>query len=136
MSKILINVSLRVWHPTMRGSTIAEKLDFAPKFVHNVGERRVTPAGNMLEGNHENSYVAMPLVRKVEVELDEELVRWCSILEKHVAFLHELKDTGGKLEFYVSAFLSGLGGFELDNLTLQRIQTLGLGVAIELYPEE
>lgn len=136
MSKILINVSLRVWHPTVRADEIAAKLGLKPRFAHNVGEGRVTPAGNALEGSYEKSYVSMPLARKVEAEIDEELMRWCVFLEGHADSLRGLRETGGKLEFYVSAFLAGLGGFELDNAALQRIQILGLGVAVEIYPKE
>jgi hypothetical protein len=136
MRKILVNISLRIWHPTLQADAIAARLGLTPKFAYNVGQRRKMPNGRLLEGNYEQSYVSMPLVRKIEVELDEELMRWCTILEQHVEFLYELKNTGGELTFSISMFPTGLSSFYLDNHSLQRVQSIGLGVDVDIYPEE
>lgn len=78
----------------------------------------------------------MQMVRKKTVELGDEIESCYSIIEVHSDFIKSIVDTGGKVEFYVSAFLKDLGGFELDSLLLKRLADTGIGFAIELYPEE
>jgi len=81
------------------------------------------------------SYASMPLIRKEAIELDEELSRWCEVLENRERTLREIFSSGGKVEFYVSLFVSGLGGFELEQGLLAKIGAMGLGLSVEIYPE-
>lgn len=40
----------------------------------------------------------------------------------------------GEVEFYVSAFLGGLCGFQFHSALLGRIAAAGIGRSVELYP--
>ena len=89
-----------------------------------------------MDGVYEDTYVSMQMVRKKTVELGDEIERCYGRIEMHADFIRSIVDAGGKVEFYVSAFLKDLGGFELNSLLLKRLASMGIGFAIELYPEE
>ncbi|MDX3934703.1 hypothetical protein [Stenotrophomonas sp.] len=135
MSKLLLNISLRVWHPTLPHDSISDRIGLPERFAHTAGDARTSPSGSPLGGVYEDTYVSMQMVRKKTVELGDEIESCYSIIEVHADFIKSIVDTGGKVEFYVSAFLKDLGGFELDSLLLKRLAGTGIGFAIELYPE-
>ncbi|MEG2802622.1 hypothetical protein [Stenotrophomonas sp.] len=136
MSKILLNISLRVWHPTLPHGSISDRIGLPERFAHTAGGARTSPSGALLGGVYEETYVSMPMVRKKIVELGDELDTWLGRLEVHTDFFRSIVDAGGKVEFYVSAFVRDLGGFELDSLLVERLARAGMGVTIEIYPEE
>jgi len=131
MSIQVANISLRIWHPSMRASDIALEFGLTPRFSRTVGDPRPPSSDG---GLYDETYVSMQLVRKASVELDEELRRWCDVLSAKARFLDEIVGGGGKAEFYVSLFTEALGGFELDHSLLKRIVELSLGVSVEIYP--
>jgi len=51
-------------------------------------------------------------------------------------FIRSLVESGGEVEFYVSAFLSGLCGFQFHSALLGRIAAAGIGRSVELYPKD
>jgi hypothetical protein len=125
-----------VWHPTLPHDSISDRIGLPERFAHTAGDARTSPSGSPLGGVYEDTYVSMQMVRKKTVELGDEIESCYSIIEVHSDFIKSIVDTGGKVEFYVSAFLNDLGGFELDSLLLKRLADTGIGFAIELYPEE
>lgn len=133
MVALVANISLRVWHPSMRAEAITLAFGLASRFSWTAGDPRPPSSDG---GRREQTYVSMPLVRKARVELDEELHRWCDVLTCKAPFLAEIVDGGGKAEFYVSLFTEGLAGFELDACLLRRIVELSLDVGVEIYPAE
>ncbi len=136
MSEILLNISLRVWHPTLPHDLISARIGLPERFAHTAGDPRTSPSGSPLDGVYEDTYVSMQMVRKKAVELGDEVESCYSRIERHADFIRSIVDAGGKVEFYVSAFLKDLGGFELNSLLLKRLANTGIGFAIELYPEE
>ena len=50
-----------------------------------------------------------------------------------MTFIREFLRTGGRVEFYVSIFLDGNRGYELDRSMLQRMSAIGLGLSVEMY---
>ncbi|WP_312236802.1 hypothetical protein [Stenotrophomonas sp.] len=136
MSEILLNISLRVWHPTLAHDSISERIGLPERFAHTAGAARTSPSGAPLDGVYEDTYVSMPMIRKKTVELGDEIESCYSRIEVHADFIRSIVEAGGKVEFYVSAFLKELGGFELNSLLLKRLASAGIGFAIELYPEE
>ncbi|WP_159094024.1 MULTISPECIES: hypothetical protein [Stenotrophomonas] len=118
----------------MPASKIALELGLVPRFSWTAGDVRPPSSDG---GVYEKTYVSMPLVRGADVELDEELLRLCSILSCKASFLSEIVEGGGKAEFYVSIFMSeGMGNFELDYEALREIIGLRLGVSVETYCPE
>jgi len=78
----------------------------------------------------------MQMARKRTAELGDEIESCYGRIEMHADFIRTIVDAGGKVEFYVSAFLKDLGGSELNSLLLKRLANTGMGFAIELYLEE
>lgn len=136
MSEMLLNISLRVWHPTLPHDSISGRIGLPERFAHTAGDPRVSPSGSPLDGVYEDTYVSMQMVRKRTAEIGDEIESCYDRIEMHADFIRSIVNAGGKVEFYVSAFLKDLGGFELNSLLLKRLATTGMGFAIELYPEE
>ncbi|HGK7303256.1 TPA: hypothetical protein ACJ509_001104 [Stenotrophomonas maltophilia] len=133
MAKLLVNISLRFWHPTMSAAEIQTRIGLQSRFSRSVGDVRSKSSGDAIQ---DHTYVSMPLVRKVRVELDQELMRWCRAFEGNADFMSTVVSTGGRVEFYVSVFVDGLGGFEIDYNLLAAICMLNIGLSVEIYPPE
>lgn len=133
MSGLLVNISLRFFHPSVSAESIREEIGLESRFARSAGEPRPARQGEDQQ-LYEFTYLSIPLARKVNVELDEEISRWCNFLINKREFIGHITDTGGRAEFYISIFVGGLGGFELDRAVLTRVTTLGLGLAVEIYP--
>jgi hypothetical protein len=134
MSQLNFNLSFRVCHPSVRAETICSQLAMTPRFSHSVGDQRKTPKGTLLEGRYDQTYVMFPLAKKKGEWLDHELLRWCAELDRLAPDLLALKNTGGTLDFCVSISLENRdGGFELDASVIERVNSLGCGLAIDLY---
>lgn len=133
MSKPLSSIALRLWHPTLAAADIVSEVGLEAEFSNTVGQQRRTPKGQILEGVYRETYCCFKIKEKAPGHLNEDLAPWCEFLEKHLIFLREFLRTDGRLEFYIGMFLDGDRGFELDNLMLQKISTLGLGLSIEMY---
>lgn len=135
MSVLTVNVSLRFFHPSASADVIQKQIGLEPRFSRSAGDPRPAREGEEKQF-YECTYVSMPLVRKVNVELDEEIARWCDFLLPKAEFIGSILDTGGRAELYISVFIEGLGGFELDREVLSKVQGLGLGLAVEIYPPD
>jgi hypothetical protein len=133
MSDLLFSLSLRLWHPTLAAVDLTSRFDLEVEVSHSVNERRRTPKGTLLDGVYPQTYCCLSLKKSGKSRLDRHLNSWCEYLEKRISFLREFVRTGGKLEFYVSIFLDGDKGFEVNSALAQRICTLGLGFSVEIY---
>lgn len=125
-----------MWHPTLPHDSISGRLGLAERFAHTAGDPRASPSGSPLDGVCEDTYVSMQMARKRTAELGDEIESCYGRIEMHADFIRTIVDAGGKVEFYVSAFLKDLGGSELNSLLLKRLANTGMGFAIELYLEE
>lgn len=133
MSAPISSISLRLCHPTLPHSDIVREIGMKAEFSHTVGQQRRTPKGRLLEGLYRETYCCFKIKKKGASHLDDDLRPWCDFLEKHAIFLQVFLETGGRLEFYISIFLDGDRGFELDGPMLQRISALGVGLSVEMY---
>src|SRR5215813_11173264 len=115
MSAPVFALSLRLWHPTQRAEGVISTLQLPIRFYHSVGDARRTPKGAPLEGTYEETYCCFRLEEKMRARLEQCISRWCKSLRQHHDFLGIFVQSGGKIEFYVSVFLEGDRGFELDN---------------------
>jgi len=64
------------------------------------------------------------------------LERCLERISQYDDFIRSPVETGGEVEFYVSAFLSGLCGFQFHSALLGRIAAAGIGLSVELYPKD
>lgn len=136
MSQLLSNVSVRVWHPLMSAAHVCSHLGLEPEYFRSIGEPRAAPNGRLLGGVNEQTYVWARLVYKERVELGVQLNACYEDLRERHAFIHEIVESGGEVEFYVSIFLKGLGGFRLDPGLVKKFAVLGIGLSVELYPDD
>jgi hypothetical protein len=133
MSSPVSNISIRLWHPTLPAIDIISELALQVKFSNSVGQKKKTPKGEQLEGIYQETYCCFLFRTKTTEHLHKEFAAGCEHLEARASFMDNFLRTGGRLEFYVSIFLDGDRGFELDNLLLRRMDALGLGLSVELY---
>lgn len=136
MTEMLVNVSLRAWHPKLLAVEITDVFGLPVEVSHSINDPRSAPNGRLLAGTYENTYVCMTLVRKKMVELDDELLVCIENIKLHGDFLANLLTTGGEVEFYVSIFLDGSCGFNFGRWLINELAKFGLGVSVELYPEQ
>jgi hypothetical protein len=134
MIDLLSIISLRLWHPTLSAAAIISEFDLKIRFSNSVNEHRKTPTGIPLDGVYKETYCCFQWKEKRLGRLDRDMISGCEYLEKHLVFLQEFLRTGGRLEFYVGIFLQGDSGFEIDNALFRRMQALGLGLSVEMYP--
>lgn len=92
---------------------------------HSVGGKRMTPPRRALDGEYDKTCLSMSIVRKKIAGLDEELERCLERISQYDNFIRSLVEAGGEVEFNVSAFLSGLCGFQFDRAVLGRIAAAG-----------
>lgn len=135
MTEIVVNISLRVWHPGVAASAVVEAFRLPVEVSHSVNEPRVSPNGRSIGGCYERTYVSMSMARRKPVELDEELRHCYEVISGSAEFISTLVESGGELEFYVSAFLTDPCGFSFDHEFMAAFAKTGLGVSVELYPE-
>lgn len=136
MSKMLSNISIRVWHPRLSAERVTNGLGIEPEYVRSIGEPRAAPNGRLLGGINEQTYVWARLVHKENVELGDMLESCYERLHERRAFIRELVTTGGEAEFYVSIFLRNMGGFCIKLPLVRKFADLGVGLSVELYQEE
>lgn len=136
MSKLLSNISLRVWHPHMTAEHVSTQLGLTPEYLRSIGEPRAAPNGRLLGGINEQTYVWFRLIYKERVELGARLESCYVDLQQRHAFIQEIGETGGEVEFYVSVFLREIGGFRIPPALVEKFAGLGLAMSVELYPED
>jgi hypothetical protein len=128
------DVELFIVHPTIDPSEITIALGLEPKVSHRAGDRRVTPKGILLEGNHPDTrwrYCARYTVtNQWFADKVESLV---AHLLPHKAFLSRLLQTGGKLTLIVQFLGDGYFGDDIPQSTLTKIADLGLSLGIECF---
>lgn len=128
------DVSLRVYHPTIDPERISQELGISPGRKWVAGTPRATPAGQALEGVYEYSYWVVRMVPKAGQTLPEFLAAIIVKLEAHKGLLNEITGTGGRLQLYISFFVSKNAGEIMDWELLWKLAQLRLSLAIDIYP--
>lgn len=95
-------VSLQVWHPDADPRNLVAGIGLPPLRFWAVGDQRVTPKGTRLPGTYHESYCAFDLGERSDGDLAEFLRHTLSKLERAAPFIDELRQTGGKVTFFVS----------------------------------
>lgn len=127
-------LSFRVRHPTLKAIEIQDSLSLIPEVSHSVGERRRTPTGAALDGLYKETYCTFKKSKGPDSQLDSELERCNAALSKHKSFLSKIKDSGGRLEYFVGLFLDGNSGFSVTSDEMRQMQELGIDLSLDIYP--
>jgi hypothetical protein len=73
-------LGLRLRSYSIVPEVMCEQIEFEPRWIHKLGERRVTPDGRPLKGVYEINYCSFPLERKNRESLSGMIDRICDKL--------------------------------------------------------
>lgn len=126
------SVSLQVKHPNAEPQKMIEGIGLPAARSWAMGEERVTPKGTSLPGTHRESYCDFHLGEGVDGQLASFLRRTLNELEHAAEFIHDLRETGGKVNLYVSWY-PGHPGEVFDIELLAAMARLGIDLGIEFF---
>jgi hypothetical protein len=126
-------LSLRIWHPTQEPRAISARLGLEPSVEWSAGSPRRSPTGAPLDGVHTTTYWSSRLGAGSGDDLPKALEEATTSLEAHGDFLRLLRDTGGRVEFFVGWFFSANAGALLPHTLLARMGPLGVSLALDVY---
>ena len=95
------SVSLQVWHPDADPKSIVAGIGLPPKRCWQADDQRATVKGKILDGEYRQSYCLFELEDSAGRELYEFLGDVLGKLEARAPFIWQLRQTGGKVSFYV-----------------------------------
>ena len=123
-------VSLQVKHPEYGPESIVTAIGLPAVRSWSVGEERTTPKGTLLQGRYRESYCVFDLGDGDDGELADFLRKILINLEHAASFIKELRQTGGKFNFYVQWTVGERGEvFDID--LLSEMARIGIDLGIE-----
>ena len=123
-------VSLQVWHPDANPQDIVTGIGLPPQRYWAAGNQRVSPKGVPLDGKYRESYCVFEVGRGDDGELAGCLRNALVKLEDRATFIGRLRDTGGKVSFFVS-WSPGDRGETFDIQLLADMVRIGIDLGIE-----
>ena len=132
-------VSLRVRHPKINPENIAKTLGIPPTTSWMVGKPRVDVKGNTSSGINQETYWAADLTKgksadSRDITLEEYLAKQISRLKKSEKFLKRLRDTGGRIEFFVGLYCDKNTGTDFPSTLLAEMGKLGVDLSLDVFP--
>lgn len=124
-------ISLRITHPTAMPQLISQQVARSPDVEHAVGAPRSTPKGTALPGVYKESFW---LLRGPSSDNLQEVLRWAnSVTSPCSAFLREVVQTGGAVEYFIGCFVGQQLGGSIDPATLEECGRLGVTITLDIY---
>lgn len=123
------SVSLQIKHPDVDPRLIIDAIGLPPLRCWAAGDERVTPKGNPLPGTYDESYCVFDLGAGSDGELADFLRQAVHRLEHAAIFIGGLRQTGGKLNFFVS-WSPGERGEVFDVELLTDMARLGIDLGM------
>lgn len=132
-------LDIRIWHPSIDPDEITRTLGITPDRTMRMGEKRMTPKGQLLDGmNRETYWVADPFGRgeclSTDYLIEDLLLETVEVLSPHKAFLLRLREEGGRIHLMVSSFSARNYAFEVPPVLLRQCADLGLSLVHDVYP--
>lgn len=132
---------MRIWHPEIDPTFISETLQMSPKRSWKVGERRSTPKGNLLKGKNKESYWTSLIHKEKQlfstnVFLENYIENHTKKMHKYAKFLNEIRETSGRIEYFIGFYIEGNSGSVLPSSLLLSLGKLGIDLAFDVYPEK
>ncbi len=132
-------ISLRVFHPNIEPTAITLQMGLEPKRAWKAGDSRQTPKGTALEGVYRETYWVTQLAPKggdssKDLPLEERLGELVGRLESSREFFARIRVEGGRVEIFIGMFGAQNFGFELSPLLLGSVESLGLALLFDIYP--
>jgi len=134
-------VSLRISHPTLTVSEISRAMALEPDMSHNSGESRVSKKGVILGGVHKETFWSFDLspgkrINAESVLFEDFITQKNRELSIHSAFLKNIQETGGCVDYFVGWFSDGSINMNiyLDPDLMKRTSELGISIVLCAYP--
>jgi len=132
-------VSLRVRHPKINPDNITKTVGIQPTTHWMVGKQRIDVKGNRSGGINQETYWATDLtkgkgVSSREITVEDYLAKQVSQLKKSEKFFKRLRDTGGRIEFFVALFCDKNTGADFPSLLLADMGKLGIDLSLDIFP--
>jgi len=136
MADARFKISLRLRHPSMDPREMSKAIGMDAKFQWRAGDRRMTPAGTLLEGHREHSYCCLNFPEDQQKSLSHVLGKHVSSLRKFKQFLDEFHASGGSAEFFIGWFVDRNSGDILDWSLLRELADLHISLSFDIYGGE
>ncbi len=128
-------VSLRVRHPTLDLTVLAEELRLEPAHSWKAGEPRRSQSGALLGGNHRDSYWSAPLPAQMmgpssmplELFFSQQLVQ----LGRHREFLNQLQSDGGEVSLLVELAPTANASLTFSSASARKLADLNIEVEFQ-----
>lgn len=133
VANVMVTVSLRIEHPTIRYEAIEQALALKATFGYSVGEPRRTPKGGLLEGVNKKTYCYFDLLPKQVGNLTDGLEQLMPRINAHTCYFQKLAEGGGIAELFVGVFTEESTGFTLSVHEMAMLAASALQLSIEVY---
>lgn len=117
------NVSLRIFHPQADPQIFTETLGMEPSRSWRVGDERTTPKGAALKGQNRETFWCSRLSAPEDSEFPVFIPGTVAKLTQHISFFRQIRQAGGRIEFYVTLIPGG--GCLGETLTHDLMTSLG-----------
>jgi hypothetical protein len=130
--KILLTVQL--WHPFLSADEIIKQIQKEPKVTQNIRENFVTPKGRIMDHVNKETYIAYRLSPANEDDLVDAIRMANSFLFENIDIFNKIKETGGKINYYLSIDQKDLATFIIPPELFKDCSELGITLSVEIYP--
>lgn len=134
MGSSKFDISLRLKHPELELGIFCNTLGLEPTRKWKAGEQRTTPSGTLLEGIYDFSYCSCRLSPSDDQELLDTLKGYNEIFKPHKELFHQIRATGGRIEYFIGWYINGNAGEIFDLDLFVSLIDLGIEIALDVYP--
>jgi hypothetical protein len=130
------HVELLIIYPALAPSDISTALGLEAHHALRVGDHRKTPKGTLLSGNYRDTrWRHCVECSAADQQFTLEVTKLLDHLERHKAFLANLKSTGGSACIIIQFFGDGnvYLSDEIPHASLSKLVDLGLNLGIEYF---
>jgi hypothetical protein len=104
-----------------------------------VGKPRIDVKGNKSSGINQETYWAADLtkgkgVNSREITLEDYLAKQVGKLKKSEKFFKRIRETGGRIEFFVALFCDKITGADFPSALLADMSKLGIDLSLDIIP--
>ncbi|MDP2369136.1 hypothetical protein [Rhodoferax sp.] len=132
MDEATLALSIRLRHPTMNVRDISRGMEFVPVVAHQVGDVKTNRAGQALGGRYAESYWVCRPIDTESIGLATAIAMANQWMSARAVFVTSFGESGGAAEYYLTAYCTGLFGFELDPQLLHQCAALRVKLAVEV----
>jgi hypothetical protein len=116
----------------MKANEISRLIGRKPRVSWTVGEPRMTPKGNPLEGIYRETYCSFLLKEGPEATIIPAIQAQNERLKKRITSINKIWKTGGVLEYFAVLVLKNSGVFVLEPQMMSAMSRLHIRIALDM----